>query len=87
MDSYGLDIVKRRKAQLEAEIDVLDAQSRLRLIYFAELQEIEAFLSAMEAGETEGNWGGVADDAPGPHNPDLLEPGQTFVPAGTGRFA
>lgn len=66
--TYQLETIRRRKAEIEAHLGVIAAQQQLAKFYNVELQEITEFLSAVEASETEGNWGGVADDAPGPHN-------------------
>lgn len=52
MDNYALDTVRRRGAELEAQIDVLDAQQKLRLIYMSELDEINAFLASVEAAQS-----------------------------------
>lgn len=45
---YQMDMVRRRKAELEAALGVISAQQALRFIYQSELDEINAFLDAVD---------------------------------------
>jgi len=48
MDNYQIDNVRRRRAELQAQIDVLSAQQSLLKFWVAERDEIDEFLAAYE---------------------------------------
>jgi hypothetical protein len=53
-DNYQLDTVKRKRAQLQAELDVIAAQAALAKYLRAEADEIDSFLAAIEAAQVDG---------------------------------
>jgi len=53
LDTFQLDTVKRRRAELLAHLGVIEAQVRLRVFYTAELEDIDAFLGAVETEQVE----------------------------------
>jgi len=54
LDTFQLDTVKRRRAELLAQLDVIAAQAALAKFYRAEADEIDSFLSAAEQVEAYG---------------------------------
>jgi hypothetical protein len=55
LDTFQLDTIKRRRAELAAHLAVIDAQRHLAQFYHAELDEIEDFLAAVEEVDRHGD--------------------------------